>query len=55
MGGGAEGQLQPFLISALDGVEWLVNFMLRPLYPWAKSSAPAEQEAGWDPETVWTF
>jgi len=53
--GGADVQLHLFLISAVDEVEWLVNFTSRSLCPWAKTSVPTEQEAGWAPETVWMF
>ena len=34
--------------------EWVVNAMSRPLYPRERDPVPNVQEAGWDPETVWT-
>jgi hypothetical protein len=33
----------------------VVDITLRPLYLWERTPVPLEQEAGWTPESVWTF
>ena len=47
--GGAEIQLHPFSISALDGDGWLNSRPVR--FTPTKNSVPCE----WTPERVWTF
>jgi hypothetical protein len=51
--GGAWGERRyssySFLTSALEGAEWSASRPGRPLPP-----VPTVQEAGWDPEPVWT-
>jgi hypothetical protein len=46
--------VQPFLISALDGVGWVVKSTPRPFYPQERSPILNLQEAGWMSRPVWT-
>jgi hypothetical protein len=50
--GGVEIQLHAVLNSAPYG---RVNITTRPLYPLESTPVSIELEAGWSPETVWTF
>jgi hypothetical protein len=43
-----------FTTSALDGDEWSASRPGRALPPGKGPPVPIVQEAGWDPETVWT-
>jgi hypothetical protein len=43
-----------FLTSALDGGEWSASRPGRALPPGKEPPVPIVQEAGWDPEPVWT-
>jgi len=33
----------------------VVNFTPRPLFSWERTPIPAEKDAGWAPEPVWSF
>jgi hypothetical protein len=43
-----------FMTSALDGGEWSASRPGRALPPGKEHLVPIVQEAGWDPEPVWT-
>jgi hypothetical protein len=52
--GGEEYSSYSFPTSVLDGGEWSESRLGRPLPPERGHPIPIGQEAGWDPEPVWT-
>jgi hypothetical protein len=54
--GGAGGlyNSDSFMTSALDSGEWSASLPGRTLPPGIGHPVPTVQEAGWDPESVWT-
>lgn len=48
------GGIHPHILNLGTRMTWLAHFTTRPLYP-SPLHATTDQEAGWEPEAIWTF
>jgi hypothetical protein len=45
--------IDPFILHLCIGWRGVVNFTLRPLYPWERTQVSIEYEVDWASESVW--